>query len=571
MEESKQEKIKELNKELAAEKFIKRKKVNYLNKRDLLKEIVRTKNSYSSFLDPQYEYYDIITEEPIENITDEQIEEAKRKRIDTEFSERKARLRDQNVSKLLIQNEQPLDISTIPTEDIVVRVMTWDHIPEDLNRVKKKKKTADYHVKCEFPPYKHYIKTESGWKEVGRSHWEGGFNNGYFSQNHGRFTHELCRMMKLLVEKYAQKGNFRGYCVDETTEALTNRGWKTLDEITKDDLILSLDLKNNPGSLQWSNILDIYIGDYDSTKHGKMFHLTNDSNTLDALITPGHKMVVRQGNNFVLKKVEDLTRSDNVVLAGALQTEDPPKAISNLVSKFINYIRTNNWENKPSDLIESINILNDKEVWLLASEIIEKSYRFYVSTEDYVWMSYLLALVGFNTKIVNGRMDIINPAQICSDVYSGESKLKFRLNPFKNKGTVDYKGRVWCPQTEFGTFLCRRNGITFITGNTYNDEMRSRANLQLMTVGLQFNEAKTDNPFAYYTKIVHHAFVGVINEEKKSQEIRDDILIDLGVNPSFSRQVEHELKIGREEFKQRHGIVDSEVVLLSKQYGRKKS
>ena len=35
-------------------------------------------------------------------------------------------------------------------------------------------------------------------------------------------------------------------------------------------------------------------------------------------------------------------------------------------------------------------------------------------------------------------------------------------------------------------------------GYTYIDEMRGQALLQLTQIGLQFNEAKSDNPFAYY-------------------------------------------------------------------------
>ena len=42
-------------------------------------------------------------------------------------------------------------------------------------------------------------------------------------------------------------------------------------------------------------------------------------------------------------------------------------------------------------------------------------------------------------------------------------------------------------------------------GYTYNDEMRSQALLQLSQIGLQFDESKSQNPFAYYTaaNLVH--------------------------------------------------------------------
>ena len=73
-------------------------------------------------------------------------------------------------------------------------------------------------------------------------------------------------------------------------------------------------------------------------------------------------------------------------------------------------------------------------------------------------------------------------------------------------------------------------------GYSYNDEMRSQGILQLTVVGLQFNEAKSQNPFAYYTAAVTNAFTRVLNIEKKSQNVRDDLMVEAGLNPSFTRQ-----------------------------------
>ena len=73
-------------------------------------------------------------------------------------------------------------------------------------------------------------------------------------------------------------------------------------------------------------------------------------------------------------------------------------------------------------------------------------------------------------------------------------------------------------------------------GYTYNDEMRNSAILQLTYVGLRFNEAKSANPFAYYTAAITNSFCRVLNTEKRNQNIRDDILEINGLNPSWSRQ-----------------------------------
>ena len=72
-------------------------------------------------------------------------------------------------------------------------------------------------------------------------------------------------------------------------------------------------------------------------------------------------------------------------------------------------------------------------------------------------------------------------------------------------------------------------------GYTYVDEMRGQAIVQLTRIGLQFNEAKSQNPFAYYTAAIHNAFTGVLNTEKRNQNIRDDLLEEEGLNPSFTR------------------------------------
>jgi hypothetical protein len=66
--------------------------------------------------------------------------------------------------------------------------------------------------------------------------------------------------------------------------------------------------------------------------------------------------------------------------------------------------------------------------------------------------------------------------------------------------------------------------------------MKGQAILQLAQIGLQFDESKSDNPFAYYTAAVTNSFVRVINLEKRAQNIRDDILEMNNMNPSYTRQ-----------------------------------
>ena len=86
--------------------------------------------------------------------------------------------------------------------------------------------------------------------------------------------------------------------------------------------------------------------------------------------------------------------------------------------------------------------------------------------------------------------------------------------------------------------LCHRYGTRANwRGYTYVDEMRSQALLQLSQIGLQFDESKSQNPFAYYTAAITNSFTRILNLEKKSQNIRDDLLVKHGYNPSYTRQL----------------------------------
>lgn len=89
-----------------------------------------------------------------------------------------------------------------------------------------------------------------------------------------------------------------------------------------------------------------------------------------------------------------------------------------------------------------------------------------------------------------------------------------------NVPTQAYNGIVWCPTTEYGTFVCRRNGKIYVTGNSYRDEMVGDAIVKMMTA-LKHKKFTLDSgysPFSYFTTIAFHAFINRIKKEKKHHE-----------------------------------------------------
>jgi len=107
-------------------------KVNYLNNKDMLLEIHRSKSSYCSFTKPEYHQYDMIVAS-LDKINIRTVAEAKRNRAkrigDLEYSTRK------KAGEKIKQADCEVDYKKIAKTDVVFRDMTYDHIP--LNNTRK--------------------------------------------------------------------------------------------------------------------------------------------------------------------------------------------------------------------------------------------------------------------------------------------------------------------------------------------------------------------------------------------------------------------------------------------------
>jgi hypothetical protein len=190
-------------------------KVKYLNNRDLLIEIHKSKCSYSSFAKPEYHQYDVIVSNLI-SIDQSVIDDAKKNRAKRLGLEAFNLARASGDKKIKLA-ECVKDPNTIDKIDLVIRIMTFDHIPLSPGRKKTTKTTADGHEKVNFPPFQHWkYNDQDELICVGKSHWKGPVDTGRFEKEHGRITEGLGRMYIKLSERYAQRSNWRGYTyIDE--------------------------------------------------------------------------------------------------------------------------------------------------------------------------------------------------------------------------------------------------------------------------------------------------------------------------------------------------------------------
>lgn len=217
-----------------------KKPVNYLNNKDILKEIHTSKTHYCSFLSPEDHRYDYICDMPTESI-EKSLEHALTPEVIQLAKETRA-------SRLSLEAGEKDSVSpdSIPVTDLVFRVMTWDHVPVAPKAPRKtdKKKTAkdifDFesepdevfadledtatkaevddmvHVKVNFPPFQHYrLDNKNSFQCIGKSHWKGDLITGEFNKDHGQITNKLARMYIMMCEKYAMKYNWRGYTYND--------------------------------------------------------------------------------------------------------------------------------------------------------------------------------------------------------------------------------------------------------------------------------------------------------------------------------------------------------------------
>jgi DNA-directed RNA polymerase specialized sigma subunit len=107
------------------------------------------------------------------------------------------------------------------------------------------------------------------------------------------------------------------------------------------------------------------------------------------------------------------------------------------------------------------------------------------------------------------------------------------------------QGRMTDKLARMLQMLCKRYGSRANFANyTYNEDMQAYAMMSLAKTWSAFNPEKSSNAFAFFTQCVKNSFIQYLKQEKNQRKIRDKALVEAGLNPSYTYQLEYATEHG---------------------------
>jgi len=313
-----------------------------------------------------------------------------------------------------------------------------------------------------------------------------------------------------------------GQCVSEDTEVLTDCGWKRYNEVEKVDKIATFNLKTE--KIEWFKPERTTVYDYD----GDLICLKN--RTQEQLVTPNHKVVRKKFNSdeFELIEAKNLFKFKTPILVPTVSETASEKEIDENLLKLCAWLvsegtfsesrgrvslyqseknekncveirgclnnldfswdetkRIHGYAKEPvirfrlgqassrkvrerinsKKIPEVIKTLSKKQIKLFIDTYIkgdghiEEKGRIRISTKNEELrdqIQELCTLCGYGTTTCLRKYNKVWQINIIRNSITDITKIFY----------VKYKGKVWCPTTKNGTFIARRKGKVFITGNS---------------------------------------------------------------------------------------------------------
>ena len=253
--------------------------------------------------------------------------------------------------------------------------------------------------------------------------------------------------------KSAARSKFDVYpCVPLDSKALTKNGWKTYEELTIGELILTYNI--NKDELEWKPILNLNF--FENAELIRMYKPTGFS----IKCTPNHKWVVQRGHDYStveLIETKDLPKRARIVICAELKSNE------NVVLE--NFSKTDNWTENV------INMSSEQRKSFLAASIIydgwdrgssskiegRHTFGFVQKNSDHLDAGLLAAYLSGYYVSVHDRGYITSASFIRNKKCHSVQNVKFEKTENED---------VWCPTTENNTWVMYQNGLITITGNS---------------------------------------------------------------------------------------------------------
>lgn len=381
------------------------------------------------------------------------------------------------------------------------------------------------------------------------------------------------------------------HCVDDQTEALTQRGWVNGHELREDDTILSCD---SDGVLRWSKINGIFRNhQYD----GQM-HYWHNRNSLNALVSPGHKFLESNGRLTPIEELVGKSRQIRVMgegipsesdiytdsfvelvgwavtegnfrpgiaRGGSVRIAQKDGYFADQIEQCLKSVRASYVVGRSGTAsrggVKMFNVSGPVALELIRvapNKVMTWEFLLALSSEQrHLLIDTMIYADGHYTNTVRHytqrdktHMDMF--IALCS--MSGIATRLFQRTPpvtdgeFKNSkpywvaslhqrktahtdkqhhDLVPYKGLIWCPNTDYGTFVCRREGHVYVTGNTY---LAARKPLFWQQGGETYDKPAWDTILCSFVDVSETEaaqIVAVDNRAAQEGRIDDEVLYSL--------------------------------------------
>ena len=241
-------------------------------------------------------------------------------------------------------------------------------------------------------------------------------------------------------------------CVPLNTQALTKQGWKSKNDLSVNDYILSYDIQND--KLDWDKITKINF-----YEDAQTYQLDLPNQKIKVTCTLDHKWILQNPNELYPDNLIPTSEITNTML---IKTN--PK-IANDFNSNVSFVDKNNlvenllqmdFTSISKFLISNVNFFTYKDPKHLQGKFIflydPNNQELYDAVE---LASYLL---GYRIYINQSPND--NGKYLCSFI---KSEAQYIDDLFSEEAENQ---DVWCPETNSKTWVMKQNGIITITGNS---------------------------------------------------------------------------------------------------------